>query len=105
MADRVLRIIKPNQEPTKEDKQNPHYCHYHQYVHHKTGDCKALRRMFQKKIVDGTLDLTQEQKVQRNLLPQHNKGKATTVMLIHAGNIEEDMSNNRELPPTAILAL
>lgn len=36
MVDGVLKIIKPNWEPTKEDKQNPHYCHYHQYVHHKT---------------------------------------------------------------------
>ena len=49
VADGVLRIIKPNQEPTKEDKQNPHYCHYHQYMQHKTRDYKALRRMFQKK--------------------------------------------------------
>ena len=54
----VLRIIKPNREPTKEDKQNPHYCHYHQYVHHKTKDYRALQRMFHKKITDGTLDLT-----------------------------------------------
>ena len=54
----VLRIIKPNQEPTKEDKQNPHYCHYHQYMHHKTKDYRALQRMFHKKITDGTLDLT-----------------------------------------------
>ena len=49
VVDGVLRIIKPNREPTKEDKQNPHYCHYHQYVHHKTRNCRALRRMFHKK--------------------------------------------------------
>ena len=54
----VLRIIKPNREPTKEDKQNPHYCHYHQYVHNKTKDYRALQRMFHKKITDETLDLT-----------------------------------------------
>ena len=29
VVDGVLRIIKPNWEPKKEDKQNPHYCHYH----------------------------------------------------------------------------
>ena len=61
--------------------------------------------MFQKKIKDGTLDLTQEQEVQRNPLPQHNRGKATVVVVIHAGNIEEDMSNSEELPPVAISAL
>ena len=49
VVDGVLRIIKPNREPTKEDKQSPHYCHYHQYVHHKNRDCRALRRMFHKK--------------------------------------------------------
>ena len=63
VADRVLRAIKPSREPIKEDKQSPYYCHYHQYMHHKTKDCKALRRMFHKKIADGTLDLTQEQEV------------------------------------------
>ena len=58
VANRVLRVIKPSREPTKEDKQNPYYCHYHQYVHHKTRNCRALRRIFHKKITDGTLDLT-----------------------------------------------
>ena len=60
VVDGVLRIIKPNREPTKGDKENPYYCHYHQYVHHKTRDCRALRRIFHKKITNGTLDLTQE---------------------------------------------
>ena len=60
VADRVLRVIKPSRELNKEDKQSPYYCHYHQYVHHKTRDCRALRRMFHKKNANGTLDLTQE---------------------------------------------
>ena len=61
--------------------------------------------MFHKKIIDGTLDLTQEQGVQRNPLLQHNRGKATAAVVIHAGNIEEDMGNNEELPPAAVSAL
>ena len=48
--------------------QSPLYCHYHQYVHHKSKDCRALCRMFHKKITDGTLDLTQEQEGQWNPL-------------------------------------
>ena len=61
--------------------------------------------MFHKKITDGTFDLTQEQGVQWNPLPQHNRGKATAAVVIHAGNIEDDMGNNGELPPVAISAL
>ena len=60
---------------------------------------------FIKKIVDGTLDLAQEQEVQRNPLPQHNRGKATATVLIHIRNNEEDVRNNGELPPTAVSAL
>ena len=33
------------------------------------------------------------------------KSAAITVVVIHAGNIEDDMSNSKELPPTAVLAL
>ena len=69
VANRVLRVIKPSREPTKEDKQSPHYFHYHQYVHHKTKDCRVLQRMFHKKFTDRILDLAQEQEVQRNPLP------------------------------------
>ena len=29
VVNRVLRVIKPSREPTKEDKQSPYYCHYH----------------------------------------------------------------------------
>ena len=105
VADGVLRIIKPNREPIKEDKQNSHYCHYYQYVHHKTRDCRALRRIFHKKITDETLDLTREQGAQWNPLPQHNWGRATAAMVIHAGNNEGDMGNSGELTPAAISAL
>ena len=69
VANRVLRVIKRSREPTKEDKQSSHYFHYHQYVHHKTKDCRVLRRMFHKKFTDRILDLAQEQEVQRNPLP------------------------------------
>ena len=62
----VLRPFKCNQKPTSEDMQKPFY------VGHGTRDCRAIRRTFYKKISDGTLDLTREQEVQRNPLPQHH---------------------------------
>ena len=63
MVDGVLTPFKPNREPTPEDMQKPLYCRYRRYVGHGTRDCKAIRRTFHKKISDGTLNLTREQKV------------------------------------------
>ena len=64
-----------------------------------------FRGCFIKKIADRTLDLTQEQEVQRNPLPQHNRGKATVAVVIHTRNIEDDMSNSGELPLAAVSVL
>ena len=61
--------------------------------------------MFHKKITYGTFDLSQEQGVQRNSLPQHNGGKATVAVVIHSRNIEDDVGYSGELPPAAVLAL
>ena len=63
MVDGVLRPFKPMREPTLEDMRKPLYCQYHRYVGHGTRDCKAIRRTFHKKILDGTLNLTREQEV------------------------------------------
>ena len=63
MVDGVLTPFKHNREPTPEDMQKPLYCRYRRYVGHGTRDCKAIRRTFHKKISDGTLNLTREQKV------------------------------------------
>ena len=61
--------------------------------------------MFHKKITYGTFDLSQEQEVQQNSLPQHNGGKATVAVVIHSRNIEDDVGYSGELPPAAVLAL
>ena len=63
MVDGVLRPFKPMREPTPEDMRKPLYCRYHRYVGYGTRDCKAIRRTFHKKILDGTLNLTREQEV------------------------------------------
>ena len=38
-------------------------------------------------------------------MPQHNRGKAIAAVVIHAGNIEDDIGNSEELPPAAVSAL
>nr|POF00014.1 hypothetical protein CFP56_55809 [Quercus suber] len=83
----------------------PFYCRYHQYVSHGTRDCRAIRRTFHKKISDGTLNLTREQEVQRNPLPQHHIGKATTAVLFNNGADEDEMASSTSMPSAAISVL
>ena len=72
---------------------------------HGTRDCRAIRRTFHKKISDGTLNLTREQEVQRNPLPEHHRGKATTVILFHNGANEDEMASGTSMPPVTISVL
>ena len=105
MVDGVLTPFKPIREPTPEDMRKPLYCRYRRYVGHGTRDCKAIQRTFHKKISDGTLNLTHEQEVQRNPLPQHHRGKATATVLFHNGADETETASDTSIPPAAISAL
>ena len=105
MADGVLKPFKPSQEPNSEDMRKPFHCWYHWYVSHGTRDCRTIRRKFHKKSFDGTLNLTREQEVQRNPLPQHHKGKAIIVVLFHIEANEDEMASSISMPPVAISAL
>ena len=72
---------------------------------HGTRDCKAIQRTFHKKISNGTLNLTREQEVQQNPLPQHHRGKATAVVLFHNGADETEAASDTGMPLAAIFAL
>ena len=102
MVDGVLKPFKPMREPTPEDMRKSLYCRYHRYVGHGTRDCKAIRRTFHKEISDGTLNLTREQEVQRNPLPQHHRGKATAAVLFHNRANEIEAASDTGMPPAAI---
>ena len=105
MANGVLRPFKPSREPTPEDMRKPFYCWYHQYVGHGTRNCRAVRGTFHKKISDDILNLTREQKVQQNPLPQHHRGKATIAILFHSGADRDKKASGTCMPSTAISAL
>ena len=60
---------------------------------------------FHKKISDGTLNLTREQKVQRNPLPQQHRRKAIIAILLHNGADETETASDTSMPPIAISAL
>ena len=51
------------------------------------------------------MNLTHEQEVQRNPLPQHHRGKATATVLFHNGADENETAYGTTMPPAAISAL
>ena len=88
IGDGVVRPFTVSRPPTEEERKNPLFCRIHNYVKHSTKDCWTLRRLFHKKLREGTLELTQkEPEVQRNPLPNH-KRKGVVAVVIH-GNLAE----------------
>ena len=88
IGDGVVRPFTMSKPPTEEERKNPLFCRIHNYVKHSTKDCWTLRRLFHKKLREGTLKLIQnEPKVQRNPLPNH-KGKGVVVVVIHGNPAE-----------------
>jgi hypothetical protein len=99
-------LIRPAEKPpTEEQKKHERYYHLHQYVHHPTIECRTLRKMFQTKIKDGTLELAKpQQEVQRNSLPQHGRGATTVVIHGNVADLDMDKEEAAPLEPT-IMAL
>uniref|UniRef100_A0A2N9J874 Retrotransposon gag domain-containing protein n=1 Tax=Fagus sylvatica TaxID=28930 RepID=A0A2N9J874_FAGSY len=90
-TDEVIKLPKITKQPTAEEKKDPKYCRYHRYVHHPTVDCRTLRWEVNRKIQDGTLQLSEEQqKVHKTSFPNYkkDKNKAVVSVVIH-GNVND----------------
>ena len=61
IGDGVVRPFTVSRPPTEEERKNPLFCRIHNYVKHSTKDCWTLRRLFHKKVREGTLELTQKE--------------------------------------------
>ena len=57
VADGIIKLLEAPKKETEEDKKNPKFCYFHQYIHHSTTDFWTLWRKFHEKIQDGTLEL------------------------------------------------
>nr|POE91661.1 hypothetical protein CFP56_18611 [Quercus suber] len=91
IADGVVKLYKIDRKPTKEDKKHSCFYRYHRYVHHPTVECHYIQRLFREKLADNTLEIgCDTQGVQRNPLPQHDRGKGIVAMVIHASGEEEE---------------
>uniref|UniRef100_A0A2N9G6H2 RNA-directed DNA polymerase n=1 Tax=Fagus sylvatica TaxID=28930 RepID=A0A2N9G6H2_FAGSY len=112
VQDQVIKLPKINKQPTTEEQKNPKYCRYHRYVNHPTVDCRTLRWEVNRKIQDGTLQLSEaQQKVHQIPFPNYNKdkGKAVVSVVIH-GNVsdmeaEESAATSSSLIPAAVRTL
>jgi hypothetical protein len=109
VADGIIKLPEVSKKATEEDKKNPKFCYFHQYVHHSTADCWTLRRKFHEKIQDGTLELPQaRQKVYIDPFLNH-KEKGTVSVVIHGNasdvDMDEPVAANSVMTPTAIKAL
>jgi hypothetical protein len=109
VADGVVKLPEVSKKATKEDKKNPKFCYFHQYVHHSTANCWTLRRKFHEKIQDGTLELPQaKQKVHIDPFLKH-KDRAVVSIVIHGNASDADMdepaSASSAMTPTTIKTL
>jgi prophage antirepressor-like protein len=60
VKDQVIKLPKITKQPTAEEQKDPKYCRYYRYIHHPTVDCRTLRWEVNRKIQDGTLQLSEE---------------------------------------------
>uniref|UniRef100_A0A2N9GXZ1 Peptidase A2 domain-containing protein n=1 Tax=Fagus sylvatica TaxID=28930 RepID=A0A2N9GXZ1_FAGSY len=109
VADGIVKLPEISKKATEEDKKNPKFCYFHQYVHHSTADCWTLRRKFHEKIQDGTLELPQaRQKVNIDPFIKH-KEKGAVSIVIHGSASDADMDEpvaaNSAMTPAAIKTL
>jgi hypothetical protein len=112
VQDQVIKLPKISKQPTAEEQKDPKYCRYHRYVNHPTVDCRTLRWEVNRKIQNGTLQLSEEQqKVHQTPFPNYNKGKGKAVVsvVIH-GNVsdmeaDESAAASSSLVPTAVRTL
>uniref|UniRef100_A0A2N9EIX4 Integrase catalytic domain-containing protein n=1 Tax=Fagus sylvatica TaxID=28930 RepID=A0A2N9EIX4_FAGSY len=112
VKDEVIKLPQINKPPTEEEKRDPKFCRYHRYVHHPTADCRSLRWELNRKIQDGTLQLSPEQqRVHKNPFPNHRKdqGKAVVSVVIRGSTsdmeVDESAVADTTLTPAAVRTL
>ena len=112
VQDQVIKLPKITKQPIAEEQNDPKYCRYHRYVHHPTVDCQTLRWEVNRKIQDGTLQLSEEQqKVHKTSFPNYkkDKNKAVVLVVIHINvndiEVEEFAAASSSLVPTTVRTL
>lgn len=55
----IVRPFIVSKPPMEEERKKLLFCRIHSYVKHSNKDCQTLQRLFHKKLMEGTLELTQ----------------------------------------------
>ncbi|KAK9932278.1 hypothetical protein M0R45_019524 [Rubus argutus] len=89
-ADGVIKLPRPQRPPSKEEKNDPRYCRYHQFVGHPSPACQFLRRILHEKINNGTLELpSKKQVIDDDPLPKR-RGKEVCVITADGDHMMEE---------------
>ncbi|BFG41078.1 hypothetical protein CerSpe_273520 [Prunus speciosa] len=107
IADGAIKPLRPYKIPTREEKNDPRYCRYHQFVGHPTTACQSLRRILHAKIHEGVLELpSRKQTIDEDPLPKR-RGKEIAAVITCSGDLLDDDElchpwKNDPKPPEAI---
>ncbi|CAL8164139.1 unnamed protein product [Prunus armeniaca] len=90
IVDGAIRPVRPYKIPTREEKNDPRYCRYHQFVGHPTTACQSLRRILHAKIHEGVLELpSRKQTIDEDPLPKR-RGKEVAVVITYSNDLLDD---------------
>ncbi|BFG18248.1 hypothetical protein CerSpe_045220 [Prunus speciosa] len=106
-ADGAIKLPRPYKVPTREEKNDPRYCRYHQFVGHPTTACQTLRKILHAKIHDGTLELpAKNQAIDEDPLPKRRGKEVAAVTTCFDDLMDDDELchpwRNDPKPPEAI---
>ncbi len=106
VKDDVIKLPQISKPPTEEERRDLNFCRYHRYVHHPTADWRLLRWELNRKIQDGTLQLSPEQqRVHKNPFLNHKKDKGKAVVSVVIQGSTSDMEVNESAATDTTLAL
>ncbi|CAL8119364.1 unnamed protein product [Prunus armeniaca] len=107
IADGAIKPRKPYNVPTREEKSDPRYCRYHQFVGHPTTACQSLRRILHGKIHEGVLELPSRKQTIDEDPSLKPRGKETAAVITCSDDLldDDELCNpwrNHPKPPEAI---
>ncbi|CAL2229621.1 unnamed protein product [Prunus armeniaca] len=90
IADSAIKPLRPYKVPTREEKNDPRYYRYHQFVGHSTIACQSLRRILHGKINEGVLELpSKKQTIDEDPLPKR-RGKEVAAVVTCSDDLLDD---------------
>ncbi|CAL9000666.1 unnamed protein product [Prunus brigantina] len=88
----AIKPLGPYKVPTRDEKCDPRYCRYHQFVGHPTTACQTLRKILHAEIHDETLELpSRKQAFDEDPLPKQRGKEMATVITCYDDLLNDDV--------------